>query len=151
IIKRLTFQEKSGFQVKELSTNAIVSNTFMEFEKLKLLTNNSSLGNHLKFSYKDFGDFGDFVKKVNIDSKMKNVFIDSRDIEYFAPNMKFVRFKAEVDQGDVKGTVTDIRVQNADIKTGNQTKLTGNLTIKGLPDINKTFFDFQTNLLQTTA
>lgn len=151
IIKKLSFQEKSGFKVKELSSHAVVTDKFMEFDNLKLLTNNSTLGNYLKFSYKDFGDFGDFVKKVNIDSEMENVFVDSKDIEYFAPDMKFVRFKAEVNQGNVKGTVANIRVQNADIETGDETRLIGDFNIKGLPNINKTIFDFQAERLQTTA
>ncbi|VTQ03979.1 Uncharacterised protein [Sphingobacterium daejeonense] len=63
IIKKLSFQEKSGFKVKELSSHAVVTDKFMEFDNLKLLTNNSTLGNYLKFSYKDFGDFGDFCKE----------------------------------------------------------------------------------------
>ncbi len=95
-IKKLTFQEKSGFIVRELSADAFVTDKSMEFEQLRLITNNSTLGRHLKFSYKDFGDFGDFVKKVQIESSMHNVFVDSKDIEYFAPDMKFVKFKAKV-------------------------------------------------------
>jgi len=151
IIKKLSFQEKSGFIVKELNADAFVNDKFMNFEKLSLLTNNSKLGNQLKFSYKDFGDFGDFVKKVEIQSKMEDVFVDSKDIEYFAPDMKFVRFKAKVNQGTVNGTVANMKVLNADIETGEETRLVGDFSIKGLPYINKTIFDFQADQLQTSA
>lgn len=150
-IKKLTFQEKSGFIVRELSADAFVTDKSMEFDQLKLITNNSSLGRHLKFSYKDFGDFGDFVKKVQIESSMRNVFVDSKDIEYFAPDMKFVKFKAKVNQGSVKGTVANMFVKDADIQTGEETRLTGDFSIKGLPDINRTIFDFNANQLQTSA
>ena len=54
--------------------------------------------------------------------------------------MKFVRFKAKVNQGDVLGTVANMRVRNADIQTGDETRLVGDFSIKGLPDINKTIF-----------
>lgn len=150
-IKKLAFQEKSGFILRELSADALVSDQSMEFNNLKLLTNNSVVGKHLKFSYKEFGDFSDFIEKVHIQASMANVFVDSKDIEYFAPDMKFVRFKAKVNQGDVLGTVANMRVRNADIQTGDETRLVGDFSIKGLPDINKTIFDFKADQLLTTA
>lgn len=150
-IKKLTFQEKSGFILRELSADALVSDHSMEFNNLKLLTNNSVVGKHLKFSYKEFGDFSDFIEKVHIQASMANVFVDSKDIEYFAPDMKFVRFKAKVNEGDVLGTVANMRVRNADIQTGDETRLVGDFSIKGLPDINKTIFDFKADQLLTTA
>ncbi len=150
-IKKLTFIEKSGFQVRELNTEAFVSNKFMEFGKLRLLTNNSTLGSYLKFSYNGFKDFEDFVKKVQIQSDMDDVFVDSKDIEFFAPAMKNVRFKTKVKRGKITGTVADIHVRNADIETGNETKLAGEFSIKGLPNINRTTFDFDANRLQTSA
>ncbi|MBA8988448.1 MULTISPECIES: translocation/assembly module TamB domain-containing protein [Sphingobacterium] len=150
-IKKLTFQEKSGFILRELSADALVSDHSMDFNDLKLLTNNSVVGKHLKFSYKEFGDFSDFIEKVHIQASMANVFVDSKDIEYFAPDMKFVRFKAKVNQGDVLGTVANMRVRNADIQTGDETRLVGDFSIKGLPDINKTIFDFKADQLLTTA
>jgi len=150
-IKKLAFQEKSGFILRELSADALVSDQSMEFNNLKLLTNNSVVGKHLKFSYKEFGDFSDFIEKVHIQASMANVFVDSKDIEYFAPDMKFVRFKAKVNEGDVLGTVANMRVRNADIQTGDETRLVGDFSIKGLPDINKTIFDFKADQLLTTA
>ena len=150
-IKKLTFQEKSGFILRNLNADAIITGQSMEFNQLRLQTNNSTLGNNLKFSYKKFADFGDFVKKVEVTSDMEKVFVDSKDIEYFAPDMKSVRFKAHVNQGRVTGTVANMRVRNADIKTGDATRLIGDFTIKGLPDINKTIFDFQAEQLLTTA
>ncbi|WP_246163304.1 translocation/assembly module TamB domain-containing protein [Sphingobacterium humi] len=150
-IKKLSLREKSGFEIKKLVAQAAISNTFMEFDDLDLQTNRSQVGRYLKFSYADFGAFGDFIKKVHIAATMDDVYVDSRDIEYFAPDLKFVQFKASVPQATVDGTVAFLKAKNAYIKTGKETLLRGDFSIKGLPDINKTIFDFQAEELQTSA
>ncbi|WP_234993227.1 translocation/assembly module TamB domain-containing protein [Sphingobacterium lactis] len=150
-IKSLRFREKSGFHLKELSANTRIAKKEMEFKDLHILTNNSTVGNYLKFSYTDFGAFSDFVKKVQMQASMQDVFVDSRDIEYFAPDMKFVKFKAQAHSGEVSGTVANMVVRNAAIETGQETSLMGDFTIKGLPNINKTIFDFKARELRTSA
>jgi len=150
-IKELSLQEKSGFQIKRLLAKAYISNTSMEFDQLDLETNRSKVGRYLKFSYKKFADFGDFIKKVHIEGTMDDVYVDSRDIEYFAPTMNRVQFTASVPQATVEGTVNNIRSQNAYIKTGKETLLRGDFSIKGLPNMDKTIFDFEASDLQTSA
>ncbi|WP_458296196.1 translocation/assembly module TamB domain-containing protein [Sphingobacterium zhuxiongii] len=150
-IKRLSLVEKSGFEIKKLSSKAFISGKSMEFDQLNLQTNQSRVGRYLKFTYDRFSDFGDFIKKVQIAGTMDDVYVDSRDIEYFAPSMKSVQFTASVPQATVDGTVDDLKTTNALIKTGNETVLRGDFRIKGLPDINKTIFDFDAEDLQTSA
>jgi len=150
-VKRISFVEKSGFQVKELSTSAIIGDQSMEFDQLKLMTNNSTVGRYLKFTYTDFSDFSDFIQKVHMESTFDDVYVDSRDIEYFAPDLKFVRFKANLLQGKASGTVSNLHAQHAHIKTGKETELIGDFNIVGLPNINETVFDFQLQSLKSSA
>src|SRR5690606_7227944 len=46
--------------------------------------------------------------------------------------------------------VSDIAARNVHFTTAKHTELKGDFTIKGLPDINKTVFDFDLHKLQTT-
>ncbi len=150
-IKNLTFQEKSGLLLKELSASAYVSNRKMEFRDLTLRTNRSSISDYLLFEYTSFADFKDFIKKVNIQSTLNNAHVDSRDIEYFAPSMKYVRFEASIPQAMLSGTVEHIEARHTQIKTGENTVLEGNFTIDGLPEIERTRFYFDLDALTSSA
>jgi len=153
-IKELTFRDKSGFLLEELTTSAYVSDRKMEFKDLALKTNRSRIGDHLLFEYadfRDFRDFRDFVRKVNVRSTLRDSYVDSRDIEFFAPTMQRVRFGASVWQASLSGTVEHIRAEQTHIRTGENTWLKGNFTIDGLPYIEKTEFRFDLAELATDA
>ena len=150
-LRALTLKEKSGFHLRELTAQTKISSSSMEFDDLKLISNNSSLSRYLKFTYSKFADFGDFINKVQIESTLEDVFVDSRDIEYFAPDLKFVKFKTHVIQAKVDGTVAELYASDAHLKTGKETELKGDFSIKGLPDINRTIFDFDLEKLNSSA
>lgn len=150
-VHQLTFKEKSGLYLQEFSAQSYVSNTKMEFTDLVLHTNRSKVGDYLAFYYDSFADFSDFIKKVNIESTLNHSFVDSRDIEFFAPNMKDVRFTSAVVQAAISGTVEHIRARDVHLTTGTQTSLQGDFTIDGLPEIEQTIFSFNLAKLQTSA
>jgi len=150
-IKGLTLRDKSGFLLEELTTSAYVSDRKMEFKDLALKTNRSSIGDHLLFEYADFRDFRDFVRKVNVQATLRDSHVDSRDIAFFAPAMRRVRFGADVPQASLSGTVEHIRAEQTHIRAGENTWLKGNFTIDGLPYIEKTEFRFDLAELTTDA
>jgi len=150
-INKFKFSEKSGFLVKELSTTAQITDKFMEFKDLDLQTNSSKLGNYLKFSYSDFSNFNNFITDVQIASTINNTYVDSKDIQYFAPQLNAITFAAQVHRGKVSGTINNLTVVNSFIETGEQTSMLGNFNILGLSNIDKTIFDFQAIKLTTSA
>src|SRR5690606_40180350 len=93
------------FRSQDFSAQSYVSYTKMEFTDLVLHTNRSRVGDYLAFYYDSFADFSDFVKKVDIEGTLQDAFVDSRDIEFFAPDMVNVRFTTDVVQASVSGTV----------------------------------------------
>ena len=56
-LKNMTFKEKSGFYLKNLTTNATIDTNQMEFKNLLLETSNSKVRNYLLFKYSKFKDF----------------------------------------------------------------------------------------------
>lgn len=150
-VDQLTFREKSGLYLQEFSAQSYVSNTKMEFTDLVLHTNHSKVGDYLAFYYDSFADFSDFIKKVNIEGTLNQSFVDSRDIEFFAPDMKNVRFTTAVMQAAISGTVEHIRARDVHLATGTQTSLQGDFTIDGLPEIEQTTFNFTLAKLRTSA
>lgn len=150
-VRHLTFKEKSGLYLQEFSAKSYVSNTTMEFTDLVLHTNRSSVGNYLAFHYDRFADFSDFIKKVRLEGNLHQAYVDSRDIEFFAPAMAGVRFKTDIIQASVTGTVEHLQARDVYLKTATQTSLRGNFSIDGLPRIEQTTFDFSLTDLQTSA
>lgn len=149
VIKNIRFQDKSGFQVKELSSDTFISENKMEFINLQLSTNRSEIGEYIMFSYESFKDFENFMNKVNIEGVFKNSYVDSRDIEFFANNMRYVKFSVHVDQGKVLGTVSDLQATNLFLATGRQTVFDGDLRMTGLPFIERTVFNSYIRNFQT--
>src|SRR5690606_41082909 len=106
---------------------------------------------YLAFHYDRFADFSDFIKKVRLEGNLHQAYVDSRDIEFFAPAMAGVRFKTDIIQASVTGTVEHLQARDVYLKTATQTSLRGNFSIDGLPRIEQTTFDFSLTDLQTSA
>lgn len=145
-----TLREKSGLIIRELTTKASYSAKEMEFNALYLASNKSMLRDYLKFEYDSIQDFGDFIEKVRVTANLKSSKISSHDIEYFAPSLKTVIFDTDIKKATLKGTVENINAKDVHLTTAKNTELIGDFTIKGLPNINSTVFNFKLKALKTS-
>ena len=137
-VVNLSAIEQSGLEVKELSAHMTFTPVLMEFDKLTLRTNRSSLGNYYSMRYDAFNkDMGNFITKVILEGHFKSAELHSDDLAFFAPDLKNWKrvFKFS---GEAKGTVADFKARNMSISTG-MSYLEGDLEMKGLPDINTTY------------
>src|SRR5690606_16204148 len=133
-IDGLTFREKSGFHLREMRAIAEIDTTHLELKDLYLETNRSRLGDYLRFDYARLSAFEDFMDAVTIELKLSRAHIDSKDIEFFAPEMVICNFDLSL-SGLFTGTVSNISARDVILRTGNRTRLTGNFGIRGLPNI----------------
>lgn len=148
-IDHFSLDEKSGFILQQLSSQVLFSGSRMEFKELVLRTNESNINDYLLFTFHDWGDFGDFIHKVNISASFRDSYVDSEDIEYFAPDMRFVQFKTSIANAQIDGTVSDLSVTDLNLRAANSSNLTGDVSIRGLPDIRKTQFVGEFSSLST--
>lgn len=145
----LSTKERSGFEVKKLEARMKFTPERMEFNHLDLITNRSRLRNYFVMKFDDFGsDMGNFVHAVTLEGNFFASELNSDDLAYFAPAVKSWKRVFSI-KGVAKGTVDNLRARNMLIKSGNSF-LDGDISLKGLPDIGKTFIDFRANDLQTT-
>jgi|GEM_PF-61699 len=133
----LNCRERSGLEVKKFKAKFRVTPQIMEFAKLDLQTNKSRLGNYYAMKFQHFNnDFAAYVTNVVMEAKFVNGKVHTDDIAFFAPELK--TWKKEIDlAGNFSGTVADFSVNNLLGKTGGS-YISGNLAMKGLPDIDKT-------------
>ncbi len=144
----LTAKERNGLLVKKLQSNMRFTPVQMEFNNLDIETNNSRFGNYFSMNYNHFSeDMNDFIKKVTLKINLQNSKINSNDIAIFAPGMANWK-KIFYAEGNAEGTIDNFSAKKLKIKSGN-TIIDGDLALRGLPDIQSTFIDFQGNSLQT--
>lgn len=150
-ITDFTLSEKSGLRVNKLETKATYATKYMEFKNLYLATNRSILQDYLRFDYNDIHDFGDFIYKVHVTANLLSSHVSSKDIVYFAPELKNILFDSKIKKAQLKGTVANIQAKEVHLLTAKQTELQADFTIKGLPNINTTVFNFNIKTLKTNA
>ncbi|HLF45659.1 MAG TPA: hypothetical protein VI548_04505 [Chitinophagaceae bacterium] len=145
----LASRERSGLEIKSFLSDLKVTPGGMAFTDLEIKTNKSIIRNAFSMRYTDIGEFSDFIDKVKLTAAFENSEIDSDDIAYFAPALSTWKKKILV-SGNVRGSIDDLFGSDMKIRAGRNTILYGDISLTGLPDINKTFIDFQADNFQTT-
>ncbi|MBS1597988.1 MAG: translocation/assembly module TamB domain-containing protein [Bacteroidetes bacterium] len=145
----MSTKERSGFEVKKFVANIKFFPEAMEFHQMDIQTGKSRLRSSFSMRFKTFDDMDDFINKINMEGDFTDAYIDSDDIAYFAPELKEWKKTIRLN-GIIKGPVKDLSGKNISINAGQNTLLNGDIHLKGLPDINKTFIEFKSNNFRTT-
>lgn len=146
----LRTKERSGFEVKKLTSRFKMSPVEMEFSQLDLETNRSHIGDYYTMQYSDISDMSDYINDVFMQARFKNCKLSSDDIAFFAPPLS--TWKKEITlSGKARGPVSNLKASEIDLTAGTTTRLKGSLEMRGLPDIYETFIDFHTEELVTTG
>ena len=147
-IKNLSFKEKSGFYLKNLSAFTTVDSNRIELQKLVLETNRSHLTDYFSMSYNSFKDFNDYFNKIRMKANFKNSHIASKDISFFTSALDQMNLELDID-GQVTGLVNNLRAKKLSIKGGQATYIKGDFNLKGLPYFKETFMDLKIEMAGT--
>ena len=145
----LNTKERSGFEVRKLSARIKWYPEAMQFNKLDLVTGKSHLKNYFSMHFKTLDDMSDFITHVRMEADFTDADVDSDDIAWFAPDLKDWKKHIQI-TGHIKGPVCDLQGKNIVLQAGSNTLLNGDIHLKGLPDIQKTFIEFKSNDFRTT-
>jgi hypothetical protein len=141
-IAHLTAKDRSGVMIKEMRSDVSVSPIASICSNLYLETNNSKVYDYYAMLYRHFPDFLDYNNKVTMVGHVHNASVDIKDVAYFAPALHiFPPVVLKVNTNTI-GTVAKLDCKDIVMIDGDAT-LKGNLTMTGLPDVYKTYFDFQ--------
>ncbi|MBO9732023.1 MAG: translocation/assembly module TamB domain-containing protein [Chitinophaga sp.] len=146
----LSTKERSGFEVKKLSSRFKMSPVEMEFSQLDLETNRSHIGDYYTMQYSDINDMSNYIDDVFMQAHFKNCKLSSDDIAFFAPPLSTWK-KEIILNGKARGPVSNLKASEIELEAGNTTRMKGSFEMRGLPDINETFIDFHTEELVTTG
>ena len=147
-IKNLTFREKSGFYLKNLSAFTTIDSNQIELKKLLLVTNQSRLTDYYQMKFKSFNDFNDYINKVRMKGNFVNSHLASRDVAFFAPELNQMNLNIDID-GQITGLVNNLKATKLSLRSGKATYIKGDFALKGLPSLRDTYMDLKIELAGT--
>lgn len=116
-IKKLSFVEKSGFLLNELSAKFKYAATETLLENLYLKTPHTELQRSLHLTYNSIDDFSNNLGNVGIEAKLPKTKIGFKDILWLSPDLKntapFNKYPNAVLNlsAEVRGKINDLLVQ----------------------------------------
>ncbi|MEO6188221.1 MAG: translocation/assembly module TamB domain-containing protein, partial [Ginsengibacter sp.] len=146
----LSAREPKGFLIKKLASDFKFTPQLMEFKKLDLVTNKSHLRDYYAMHFHHFSDdMNDFVHSINVEGHFKNSELSSDDLAFFAPETGTWNKTFSLD-GTAKGTIDNLTARNMNIHAGKNNYLKGDISMRGLPDLDILFIDFRGEEVRTT-
>jgi hypothetical protein len=147
-VKNLTFREKSGFYLKNLSAFTTIDSNQIELSKLLLVTNQSRLTNYYQMRFTRLADFNDYFNKVRMKARFINSHLASRDVAFFTPALGQMNLDIDID-GEITGYVNNLRAKRLSLRSGKATHIKGDFLLKGLPNLSDTYMDMKIELAGT--
>ncbi|QES90180.1 translocation/assembly module TamB domain-containing protein [Rhizosphaericola mali] len=146
----LAAHERSGIIIKHLKANFKLTPSIMEFQRFDLAINKSNLRNYLAFHFHDFNDdMGEFETNINLDVRFLHSTAYTDDIAYIEPSLK--SWKKRIDMSlHLFGTVRDFKAKGIVMRLDQHTFLSGDLRMRGFPNLDTSHLQFENLNLQTT-
>ena len=150
--EHISFREKSGYIVEEMTGSAKVGRGKTIVENLRLKDPWSDLRMPLyMMSYANVLAFSDFISQVKIDGEIADTRLDFKTLTYFAPQLEGNKLRTAL-SGKVSGYVDnfdikDIRIASAD--GGFSGRVNGNMS--GIPDMENTRIKARLDKMNVTS
>jgi len=135
----LNLKEKNGFELLSMSGEFNFSNELLEFKQLDLRTPNSNIETNVQFTYSNLNGFDNFIEDVRFNVSLAPSSIHARDIAYFVKESKFSFIYPIRIEGNIFGSVSNLKANDIRLKTGKNTIFEGNFSMNGLPNVKTTF------------
>ena len=124
-LSNVSFSDKSGFTLHDLSAVIEASDTLVQISDLNLKTPGSTINNQTTFSLKDFGQLNQFADSVQISAKFINSEIDLEDLKLLLPGFRDIQYlntdlnnKIKID-GNLVGALNNLKFEKFDVAVGN--------------------------------
>ena len=138
-IQHISAYEQCGFTLNRLKADFLMTANMMEFDDLIIETPGSRITNYFAMAYDSYGDFSDFLNKVIMRATFRKAVVDIKDVNYFAKALDKIEHNVVVATGNVRGPVSNLKARSFFLDAGLNTRFSGNLDLRGLPNIEETF------------
>jgi hypothetical protein len=149
-INSISFNEKSGFQIKKLSTNNLVFNPEeMRLSGLKISTGNSHFNfDSLGMNYPKGYVFEDFIHDVGVYIDLNSALVSYNDVKYFTGDTLVYNEMLGL-SAKITGSANDFSIKKLYLNYEDLLNLDLTAEIKELPDFENPEFDIRIRNLST--
>ncbi len=152
-IHHLKFEEKSGFQIKNLQSHLELSGRHMHYSDFGLTTPGSNImADSIKLSFSMFKDLAppEVFDSVYLELDLTPSSINMADIGYFSDF--FYNYHQDYKlSGNFKGKLSNLKGKEIRLNWGGNSALKGSFDISGLPNTQETFLIFNLDNLSTNV
>lgn len=142
VVHTLKGKDRCGLVLDDASGDVLFCEKCLNIDSLILCTNESHVDLDLRFDYNRSKAYDEFVDSVYITSNIRESTLLLSDLKYFAWILEKMPDKL-VFTGNYAGTVSDFTVNDFDVFYGDNTRMTADVTLTGLPDFDNTYFDVE--------
>ncbi len=150
-IKNLSAKERCGFILNSFTADARVSVNDIDLQNLHIVTPHSDIKDYLNFRFDAFHYFKDFLNGVYINANLKNSKIALNDLNHFVRKLDKLQHNKFIVSGKINGKVNNLKGNNIDIRTAQNTVFKGDFATRGLPNIYETSLNLRVKRLATTV
>jgi len=153
-INHLSLQEKSGFQLSDLTATIAAPLPTLKINVRFLSTPQSMLGKKLAVSFPDIGKLAENPGKISLTANFDSSFIATRDIAFFYPpidTIPFLEKERTLLEGSLSGTIEDLAGDNLLVRVNENQFLRSSFKLKGLPGLKQLAYGVQLDSFQTKA
>ncbi|OCX51983.1 hypothetical protein BEL04_16700 [Mucilaginibacter sp. PPCGB 2223] len=150
------FSEKSGLQIKHFRTAFFYGEKESHLDNLYLETPRSVIQNHVQVSYRSLSALSNDLGSIRVNANVVNSRIGLKDVLLLMPDMASMEpFKSSPNavfsiNSRVIGKLNDLSIPNLDLTGLSRTHIKASGEVKGLPDVNKAYFNIRINDFNTT-
>lgn len=143
-------KERSGFCLRHLGGDVVVSRHKIGIKQLDLETDNTHLKGEAGLAFNGWEAMSDYCNTVQHHLKLEQgTVLSMRDAAYWAPPLYDMDERIQVD-GLFHGTIADMHAEGINIRFGESTTMLFDGTITGLPNIETTQIDANVHSMHTT-
>ena len=149
-VEGLALTDRSGFRLDSLNAHILVNSRKIKLDKLLVKTPCSNVvtkGVELNFS--GHQNFSNFVEDVRLFANVEMSSINMKDISYFVPSMEAYDFSINLIT-EIEGPINDLNLSSLFISVSEGTYFDGDISLKGLPNLDSTQVALNINRLQTS-
>ncbi len=156
-VNDFTFRDKSGLDIKKFHTKFLYGPKNAYLDNLYLETPQTVIQKELQVSYPSIASLSNDLGKLSINANLDGSRLGLRDVLLLVPSLagtepfKHAPGAVFLINGRVIGKVNDLRIPNLEISGLRNTHIKASAVLKGLPDVNRSYFDVTINDFNTNS
>ncbi len=150
-VKNGSMKEKSGFEVSKLQGDVVYNDKNVKISNLIFKTPNTNIENNTELNYTSIDDLTKHPERVKLNIEVKNTVLGLKDATYFSDAVpaNYRNQKIAVN-ARANGYMNNLSIPQLQISGLKSTRIDVNGTVKGLPDVNKTYLNLNIKRFATT-